>query len=156
MNVIFVCTGNTCRSPMAEYILKHKLGRAGRHDIHVSSMGTHTFNGKGPSFNAIEACREHHIDITEHKSHQLIPKDLTDADIVFALEPSHIHYILDAAPTAQVELLAQWPDNDDAIVHDPCGGSLNEYRRTFKIIDKHITRILPYLLDAAEKEKSVK
>ena len=70
-NILIVCTGNTCRSPMAEGILKHLLKSKGIEHIDVSSAGTAGLEGYPPSENAVEATRVWDIDISGHRSRPL-------------------------------------------------------------------------------------
>lgn len=65
LNILIICTGNTCRSPMAEGILKSLLAEKKRTTISVSSMGTSAFDGESPTMNAIDAMKKVGIDISQ-------------------------------------------------------------------------------------------
>jgi protein-tyrosine phosphatase len=149
-SVIMVCTGNLCRSPMAEGILKRKVALMNRNDIKVSSMGIHARENQNATSNAIEVCRENLIDITGHQSRPLVFEELRAADIVFVMEKFHNNFIRTFVPQAaeKVALLAGWPsmDSKEHSVPDPINGKINEYRKTFKLIEFHIDRVMPFLL----------
>jgi protein-tyrosine phosphatase len=87
--IIFVCTGNLCRSPIAEYILKARLAAEGRNDIIVASMGIYGFDEKLPPEEAVEACAEHDIDMNAHRSRHLVPAELKEASFIFVMEMMH-------------------------------------------------------------------
>jgi protein-tyrosine-phosphatase len=150
-SIVFVCSGNTDRSPIAEGILKHELEKTGRTDIKVSSMGTHSTSGIPSSANAIAVCSEHGIDISGHRSRPLIPEELSKAYLVLCMESFHKGIVLQKAPEAHVNLLSHWLVTEFkkyklTEIHDPHGGDMNVYRETFKTIEHHIDRILPFLL----------
>lgn len=139
MNIIFVCTGNTCRSPMGEYIMQDRL--KGKSGCHVSSMGTFASDGRSPSANAINACKESGINITGHLSRKLVPMELRNADYIFCMEPHHMMAVSQEVP----EVIPALTLLDPKGISDPHGGDIDEYRKTFKIIAKNIDEILPEL-----------
>lgn len=94
MNVLFVCTGNTCRSPMAEGLFKHIVKEQGLTDITCESAGLSTRNGMLPSFYAVAACKEIGVDISEHRSRVITLELIENADIIFAMSKSHKEYLL--------------------------------------------------------------
>ena len=92
-SIIFICTANMCRSPMAEGILKHRLSELAREDILVSSMGTHGVDGNSATELAIDVCRQNNIDISTHKSRHLIGEELARSDLIFVMEPVHKEFL---------------------------------------------------------------
>lgn len=149
-SVIMICTGNLCRSPMAEGIFKRKVALMNRNDIQVSSMGIHAREHQNATSHAIEVCRENFIDITGHQSRPLVFEELRGADIIFVMEKFHSNFIRTFVPQAaeKLALLAHWPSKEskEHSVSDPINGKINEYRKTFKLIEFHIDRVMPFLL----------
>ncbi len=89
MNILCVCTGNVCRSPMLEALLRCELTKQGFTDFNVSSAGTMTDNGMVPTSQAIAAMQEVGIDISEHTSRQVTNAIVDDTDIFVALTTEH-------------------------------------------------------------------
>jgi glycine hydroxymethyltransferase len=151
-SVIFVCTGNMCRSPMAEGILKSKLKEIGRDDIAVSSMGIHAPAGEKASPDGIAVCAENSIDISTHQTRPLLFDELKSADLVFTMEGFQSDFIRTFFPQIadKLFLFAAWPsegkEKKAQFIPDPIGGNRNDYRRTFQLITSHVDRIMPFLL----------
>ena len=89
MNVMFVCTGNTCRSPMAVSLFTKRLNKEGRSDIQCRSAGLAACEGQGASWNAVEACKELGIDLTYHVAHRLRGGDFMTTDVFVVMEQVH-------------------------------------------------------------------
>jgi len=158
--VMFVCTGNTCRSPMAEGALRKLLENRGINGIEVFSSGT----GATPMFPAtdyaIEACRVWDADISGHHSQPLLRELVEISDLILAMAPAHCHRVLSLDPTAgqKVFLLKNFPEPGcvGEGVDDPIGGSLDVYNRAFIEIGEEIGRILPYIIElAGESEEEL-
>ena len=118
MNILFVCTGNTCRSPMAEGYLKSK----GIEGVTVLSRGL-AADGSPVSLNSKTAMDEAGIDIGSHISKQITADDINKADKIICLSPSHKALLLSAGvPENKLYILGDG-------ISDPFGGSIETYRR---------------------------
>ena len=82
-HIIFVCTGNICRSPMAEGFMMHKCKETGRHDLTVSSMGIHGLNDYPATEYAQKVCEKDGFDISSHKARYLVGDELQKAEEEF-------------------------------------------------------------------------
>jgi len=154
--VMFVCTGNTCRSPMAEGGLEKLLENQGIEDIVVCSSGTAAASGFPATTYAIEAARIWDADITGHRSQPLTPELIQNADLILAMTSSHCREVINLEPSAESKtyLLRNYPEpgcNGEG-VDDPIGGSLDMYNQTFLEIGEELGRILPDLKKAASNK----
>lgn len=89
MNVMFVCTGNTCRSPMASSLFTKRLNKQGRSDIQCRSAGLAAHEGMGASWNAVEVCKKYGVDLTYHCAHRLRGSDFMSTDLFVVMEQVH-------------------------------------------------------------------
>ena len=121
MNILVICTGNTCRSPMAEGILKSLIKEKGYENIKVSSMGLGAFDGQSPTSNAVEAMKEIGIDISQKKSQRVMLQDLTQTDYIYVMTQSQKDVITDALPQLEDKITV-------LDIPDPFAGDLSVYR----------------------------
>ena len=140
MNIYFVCTGNTCRSPMAEAILKNK----NIENIKVKSAGIYALEGGDISLNANEVIKEEQIEFS-HVSSQVKLQDVEWADLILTMTLAHKNMILHTFPNAQnktytlKEFVAPYSSKD---VSDPFGGDLHTYRQTYLELDQLIEKLI--------------
>lgn len=149
LNIIFVCTGNICRSPMAEGLLRYKWHQMGRNDLIVSSMGIHGLNDSPATEYAQAVCKKNGFDITYHRARSLVGEELLKADLVLCMEPVHKKFVQVFFPwhRDKIALLGAWPEKETrkSAIEDPMGGSYKKYQQRFSLIKMHIERIIPLL-----------
>lgn len=154
--VLFVCTGNTCRSPMAEGILKKIAEELPNSPVRidVQSAGTMGLIGHPATELAIEVSSQYGVDISDHKSQDLTPELLESADLVLAMAAEHFETCkhLNKNPD-QLFMLKSFPNQSrdprrDSI-DDPIGGTRARYERAYFEIDEAIRRALPAILQRA-------
>lgn len=102
MNILLICTGNTCRSSMAEGFLKAMLNDIdeNNHNFNVMSAGISAMDGEYPSEHAIEALKEHDIDISDFRSKQVTESMIEEADLILTMTSSHKNMITSNIPNA--------------------------------------------------------
>ena len=98
LNIHFVCTGNLCRSPMAEVLLRHALESRGCEDINVASSGTWAYYGRHATPEAITTAASRGADLSAHLSRPVEHDEITSADLVVAMTSVHVREILSLVP----------------------------------------------------------
>lgn len=121
MNVVFVCTGNTCRSPMAEGIFRSLLKERNITDVQCTSCGLAAFAGSPASDHAIEAAKRFGADISSHRSRPFSRYLLDEGDLFVCMTNSHLKALSDHVPSDKLMLLS------DGGIPDPYMGSLEDY-----------------------------
>jgi protein-tyrosine-phosphatase len=136
--LLFVCSGNTCRSPMAEGIAKVKFPRRLSEDIEITSAGSSALEGLPASDLAVQVASEHGIDISQHKTRLLSRSLVKQADLIVTMSSKHKQTIGILEPSAleHTYLLTDFCDEADGDVPDPIGGDIHMYGQTFQIIEK--------------------
>ncbi len=92
-NILVVCTGNICRSPMAEGMLKKKLPKRLAGQVAISSAGTHALHGNRAQPHAIEVMQGFGIDIDGHRARQLSSALIRSSDLVLVMEKYHLRWV---------------------------------------------------------------
>ncbi|MBI5722381.1 MAG: threonylcarbamoyl-AMP synthase [Planctomycetes bacterium] len=141
LNLLFVCSGNTCRSPIAEGVARKLLAELhrcrqedlGRLGVGVSSAGTGAFDGQSASPHAVGAAGRLGADISGHSSRFLTDELINAADLVFCMTQSHVEQTRQLAPAAAGKIIRLDPRAD---VLDPVGGGVELYDRTARQIEQ--------------------
>src|SRR6202140_1916875 len=146
--ILFVCTGNVCRSPMAEGIFRHVM--KGRRDVQVLSAGIGAMEGQPPSPYAVQAVRELGIDISKQRSRQLTSELVQEADYIFGMTHSHVDTVFLLYPQAAEKtfLLREFDETLDIFekdISDPIGGSYDVYLNCRDQIEQGIASLLRFI-----------
>ena len=133
MRVLFVCTGNICRSPMAEALARKLLLERGRADIVVASAGTSAGEGSPASEGAYLVGLEKGLDLADHAASFLTREIVKRADLILAMSQHHLDRAILLGGADKSYLLGSFAGRglDDAEVEDPFGGTLEDYRATY-------------------------
>ena len=136
--IVFVCTGNICRSPLAEGIVRSHLAREGL-AVTVDSAGTERYHlGEPPDPRAIAVARERGVDIAGLRARQVCAADLEDSDLVLVADRSHLAAIERRLPPgrAQVSLLLEWCGIErGGEVPDPYYGGPRDFEQVYELLD---------------------
>ena len=133
MHIIFVCTGNTCRSPMAEALLKQALAARGIDSVTVASAGTGAWEGAPVSEGGYLVGLEHGLDLSDHRARLLSREMVREADLVLVMSGHHLARVAELGGEHKVHLLGAYAGRvaRRSEVTDPFGSDLASYRTTF-------------------------
>jgi protein-tyrosine-phosphatase len=142
--LLFVCSGNTCRSPLAEALARNAAKALGITDVEISSAGTSAWDGAPPSDGALLIGLERGMDLSGHRARELTAEIVASADLILAMGPHHLEAIEALGGTGKAHLLTAYAaraTTGDG-VNDPYGGDLEVYRATATELDREVRRVL--------------
>lgn len=147
--LLFVCTGNTCRSPMAEVIARQRAESLGYDHLEILSAGVGAFSGSPASGGALRAAEAAGLDLSNHHATLLTAELAAGANLILTMSPSHLMRVGELGGGDHAALLtsyAQGPDRPEGPgIPDPIGGPDEEYMETFRTLEELIGRVMERL-----------
>ncbi len=147
MRLLFVCTGNTCRSALAEALARREAIERGLVDVEVSSAGTSAWTGVPASDGALLVALERNLDLSGHRSQQLTRELVEANDVILAMGPHHLERVEALGGDGKAYLLSAFAAGTPGgrAIADPFGGDLEQYRSTLQELQREIRRVFDRL-----------
>jgi protein-tyrosine-phosphatase len=143
MRILFVCTGNTCRSAIAEAIARKVIIERGLADVEIVSAGTSAWDGAPASDGALLVGMERALDLSTHRAQTLTRDLVRDADLALAMGPHHLERIEALGGGGKSYLLTDFASRGVSArpINDPIGGELDLYRATADDLEEEVRRV---------------
>ena len=139
MHIVFVCTGNTCRSPMAEHLFRAKLRKQGRKGITCGSAGLYAEKGQPATGHSTEVCKEQGVNLEGHRATPLDAREVGKIDLFVAMTDEHATVLRGMGiPEKKILRLG-------AGIPDPYGGDMEAYRVCRNAISAGLNELLDKL-----------
>lgn len=150
-NILFVCTGNICRSPTAEAVFRHEVRKAGLSDyLKHDSAGTYGYHiGDPADHRTISIAGEQGVDMSDLRARQLMRSDFEKFDLLLAMDKSHYDFMKAMAPSSSQDKIKMFmsyaPDAGYDDVPDPYYGEEEDFELVYRLVEKSVGGLLQCL-----------
>lgn len=154
MNILLVCTGNTCRSPLAEVLLKRALKEAGLAEVMVSSAGTGALVGEPASEGSYLVALENGLDLAAHRARVVTREMLSTTDLALTMSRGHLRKLELLGAKDQAFLLGEYARAEgEQEVADPVGGPIEGYREVYHQLEAMMRSVARRLAAEAKDDR---
>jgi protein-tyrosine-phosphatase len=148
--IMFVCTGNICRSPMAQYYMQKRVFDLKKeNEYYIISAGTNAQNGQRATINAVEAMKKYNINMENHRATNIMDSEVLSCDLIFTLTKNHKDILIRMFPEliGKVYTLIEYisPDQEYIDIDDPWGYDINVYTECARQIVNSVDKLLEKL-----------
>ncbi|KAL6623729.1 acid phosphatase isoenzyme [Neocallimastix sp. 'constans'] len=149
INVLFVCLGNICRSPMAEAVFTYEVNKRNlSNKFNIDSCGTINFHvGEDPDYRSSETCRKHNVPIN-HTSRQICQDDFNNFDYILCMDESNYEDLREIAPgntAKKIQLFGEYDPQGERIIRDPYYSGIDGFEHNFEQVTRCSEGLLKHL-----------
>lgn len=149
MKIMFICTGNICRSAMAHWLLKKKLEERNIKNVEVYSAGIYAVEGDTSTYEAIEVMEEYGVDLKKHRATKVQNSNIKDMDIILCMTLSHKRDLIYMYPELKEKIytLKEYvkDEKNGVEIRDPWGYDIVTYRFCASEIDACLDKLISYI-----------
>ena len=148
MKIMFICTGNICRSAMAHWLMEKKLKDNDIKEVEVYSCGIFAQDGDGVEYNTIEVMKEYDVDIKGHRATNIQNSKICDMDLILCATISHKQSVIRMYPEVKdktftlKEYVKYDEKGEDVELQDPWGYDIEVYRFSASQIDECLNKLI--------------
>jgi protein-tyrosine-phosphatase len=156
MRILFVCTGNTCRSALAEALARQDAAALRLPDGEVSSAGVHAWTGAPASDGALLVALENAIDLSEHRARAVDKELLATQDLILVMSPHHLERVEALGGRGRAHLLSSFASRGTSAraITDPFGGDLDAYREAYEDLRAEVRAAMERLAEERARNDS--